>query len=115
MRRRAGSRSPPRASPIRNRAARSIGDCFGVSSRERGCCRSIALTCSSAHYMPPFSRLGAYDPAVLERAVYGRDRMLFEYCAHEASLVPLELHPLLRWRMERARRAVGTWRRPLAR
>ncbi len=65
--------------------------------------------------MPPFSRLGAYDPAVLERAVYGRDRMLFEYCAHEASLVPLELHPLLRWRMERARRAVGTWRRPLAR
>jgi uncharacterized protein len=64
-----------------------------------------------AHYMPPFSRLGPYDAQVLERAAYGRDRILFEYWGHEASLLPLELQPHLRWRMERARRGIGTWGR----
>jgi uncharacterized protein YcaQ len=64
-----------------------------------------------SHYLPAFSRLGAYDPALLERAAYGRDRFLFEYWGHEASLLPLELHPLLRWRMERAKRGSGTWGR----
>ncbi len=63
-----------------------------------------------AHYMPLFSRLGAYDPALLERAAYGPDRILFEYWGHEASLLPVETQPLMRWRMDRARRAVGMWR-----
>ena len=63
-----------------------------------------------AHFMPPFSRLGAYDPALLERAAYGRDRWLFEYWGHEASLLPVELYPLMRWRMERAKRGEGTWK-----
>jgi uncharacterized protein YcaQ len=64
-----------------------------------------------SHYLPAFSRLGPYDPTVLERAAYGRDRMLFEYWGHEASLLPIELQPYLRWRMERAFRGVGTWGR----
>jgi len=55
------------------------------------------------HYLPAFSRLGDYPREALEAEAWGARRELFEYWGHEASLLPMEMQPLLRWRMERAR------------
>ena len=63
-----------------------------------------------SHYLPLFSRLGAYPVDTLDRKTFHpRQRACFEYWAHEASLLPLETQPLLRWRMERAARGDGIW------
>jgi uncharacterized protein YcaQ len=64
-----------------------------------------------AHYLPLFSRLGAYPTALLDRTAWGRPRRMLEYWAHEASLLPFEVHPLLRWRMSQAERGEGMWAR----
>jgi uncharacterized protein YcaQ len=53
--------------------------------------------------MPAFSRLGPYAPALLEAAAWGRRPNLFEYWGHVACLMPVEMQPLFRWRMEQAR------------
>lgn len=56
-----------------------------------------------AHYMPLFSRLGPYPAELLDDAAWThrarRPRLLVEYWAHEASLLPVEDWPLFRWRM----------------
>ena len=64
-----------------------------------------------AHTLPPFSRLGAYARADLDALAYGgRKRRLFEYWGHEASLLPVALQPMLRWRMARAGRGEGVYK-----
>jgi uncharacterized protein len=63
-----------------------------------------------SHYLPMFSRLGAYDRNTLDaKTLQASGRDVFECWAHEASFVPLEHHPLLRWRTARARRGDGTY------
>ncbi|MCF5667541.1 winged helix-turn-helix domain-containing protein [Pseudomonas marginalis] len=64
-----------------------------------------------SHYLPLFSRLGNYSPLILEQAAWsqGRRRSLFEYWGHEASLLPMALYPLMRWRMARAKQGQGIY------
>ena len=51
-----------------------------------------------SHELPFLARLGPYDRGALSAWLWGSGEV-FEYWAHEASLLPVELHPLLRWRM----------------
>ena len=51
--------------------------------------------------MPLFSRLGNHPRSLIPDAT--ADGELFEYWCHEASHLPVSMHPLVRWRMEEAR------------
>jgi uncharacterized protein YcaQ len=58
-----------------------------------------------AHYLPAFSRIGAYDKAILDDASRpltetGKQAELIEYWAHEAAWVKTEDLPLHRFRMD---------------
>ena len=55
-----------------------------------------------SHDLVLHARLGAHTATLLDDAA--RAGETFEYWGHEASHLPVELHPLLRWRMEAARR-----------
>jgi uncharacterized protein YcaQ len=52
-----------------------------------------------SHELPFLARLGPYDRAALARWLWSSGEV-FEYWGHEASLLPVDLYPLLRWRME---------------
>lgn len=53
-------------------------------------------------FIVPFSRVGGYERADF-RTLSGPGGEWFEYWGHAASLLPVELYPLFRWRMERWR------------
>jgi len=96
----------PRPARVDARSVRGVVDQLGVVQID-----SVNVVVRS-HYLPAFSRLGAYEPPLLERLAYRAPRAAFEYWGHEASLLPVALQPLLRWRMERARdHAWGRMRR----
>jgi uncharacterized protein YcaQ len=61
-----------------------------------------------AHLMPAYARLGPWPVDLLDTMAF-RKRELFEYWGHEASYLPMELHPLLRWRMARAEALEEGW------
>jgi uncharacterized protein YcaQ len=65
-----------------------------------------------AHFMPLYSRMGPYDTDLLRRAQDGngrRPRRLVEYWAHVQALMPVELWPFMRHRMDHYRSERGKW------
>jgi len=57
--------------------------------------------------LPVFARLGPHRRDLIP--AMAADGELFEYWGHIASLIPVALHPLFRFKMEQARRGVGMW------
>ena len=51
--------------------------------------------------LPLFSRLGNHDRNAIPKAT--ESQKIFEYWGHEAAHLPIEIHPLFRWKMEAAR------------
>ena len=51
--------------------------------------------------LPLFSRLGNHDRNAIPKAT--ELQKIFEYWGHEAAHLPVEIHPLFRWKMEAAR------------
>ncbi|MBK1788592.1 winged helix-turn-helix domain-containing protein [Prauserella cavernicola] len=93
----------PRGAPTRRHLQR-------VLSRVRLIQLDSVNVAVRAHYAPLFARLGAYEPALIDDAAWSdtarKPRMLVEYWAHEASLVPVDDWPLLQSGAKRQ----GWWR-----
>jgi len=65
-----------------------------------------------SHYMPLFSRLGSYDPALLDRTFVSRTTHYVEYLAHEATFMPVADWSLWGFRMQEWRQRAarpGGW------
>jgi hypothetical protein len=64
-----------------------------------------------AQYMPLYSRMGSYDVDLIHRAAGRAPRRLFEYWAHEAAFVDVNLWPAFRFRMDSGARMWGSMAR----
>lgn len=60
-----------------------------------------------SHYMPMFSRLGAYDTSRLDALLFGAEGPYTEYWAHVATFIPIEDWGLWQFRMDALRTKYG--------
>ncbi len=71
--------------------------------RRIGCLQIDTISVvARSHYLVLWSRLGKYDPALVDE-LHHPDRQLFEYWGHAASLLPSDLFPYFRRRMQQRR------------
>jgi uncharacterized protein YcaQ len=61
-----------------------------------------------AQYLPLYSRMGPYDVDLIHRAAGRAPRRLFEYWAHEAAFVDVNLRPAFQFRMDSGARMWGS-------
>lgn len=61
-----------------------------------------------SHYMPLFSRVGAYDTAALDRLLFAQRPPYVEYWAHVAAFIPAADWSLFRFRMDEMRAKYGS-------
>ncbi|WP_132993589.1 winged helix-turn-helix domain-containing protein [Gordonia zhaorongruii] len=91
---------PARGEPTRTHLRRVVGR-TGLLQMD-----SVNIL-ARAHYLPVFSRIGQYDDGIVDRAAWQHTarspRLLAEYWAHEAALIPVEDWPLFGWRMRQYR------------
>ncbi len=85
----------PRPARVDLRHARAVLDRLGLIQVD-----SVNVLCR-AQELPLWARLGPHPRDLLPRLV--EERAVFEAWGHEASLCQVDLHPLLRWRMDAAR------------
>ena len=85
-----GVKRPVRAGPAHVRATAARLSAIQIDS---------VNVLARAHYLPTFSRYGPYPMSALDDMVHAR-RELFEYWGHAACFLPIDLYPLMRWRME---------------
>ncbi|MCB1031597.1 MAG: YcaQ family DNA glycosylase [Acidimicrobiales bacterium] len=67
---------------------------------------SVNVLCRSQE-LPLFARLGSHRRDLIHNLTEAQD--IFEYWGHEASHLPVGMHPLLRWRMAEAIEGKGIW------
>ncbi len=62
-----------------------------------------------AHFMPLYSRMGAYDVDLVRRASEQAPRRMVEYWAHVQAYMPVDLWPVMRHRMASYRNQRHKW------
>lgn len=97
-----GFLDPPHEAPTMRTLARTVGR-TGVLQVD-----SVNVL-QRAHFMPLYSRMGPYDVDLVRRASESTPRRLVEYWAHVQALMPVELWPVMRHRMEHYRNERHKW------
>lgn len=90
-----GFDSPRPSGRVDKRHLRKVMDSVGVIQID-----SVNVLVRSQE-LPLFSRLGNHPRSLIPDATHNGE--LFEYWCHEASHLPVSMHPLMRWRMDQAK------------